>query len=219
MKKYIFLIFILYLFFVGCSQLKPSMAINNGTNPPLNVKVRKNVGDTIFEQFNYTVVKGAHLKNNYYSSFGIFGEFNITKQDNLIKYSNGKKILYCFNPGLVDSVCFGKINKKNKTFNGFYLYGNWISLKKPLEYIDFNIINSNTIGYRYQLIYDGIDNNSLKLTYREFSDNMARPAFYQTVSYKINPKFPQKIHFKNVTILIYNINNQYIEYEVQTPFK
>jgi hypothetical protein len=74
--KQLFILLFFINFFVGCSQLRPSITDKTGTNPPLNVKVKKNVGDVIFEQFNYTVVKGAYLKNNYYDSF-VLGKINI----------------------------------------------------------------------------------------------------------------------------------------------
>ena len=92
--KQLFILLFFINFFVGCSQLRPSITDKTGTNPPLNVKVKKNVGDVIFEQFNYTVVKGAYLKNNYYDSF-VLGKININKQDILIYYSNGKENKYC----------------------------------------------------------------------------------------------------------------------------
>jgi hypothetical protein len=51
------------------------------------------------------------------------------------------------------------------------MFGKSFTLEKPLKYID-DALPNNTKGYRFQLIYDGINNNTLKITYREFIDNL-----------------------------------------------
>jgi hypothetical protein len=227
-KKFFMIIFA--SIFIGCSQLQPTITNKTGTNPPLNVKVRKNVGDVIFDQFNYSLIKNAHLKNNYKDKFGL-GKIVINKNDILIYYSNGKESKYCsvkkayLDPivGPYSNVCFSGIDEKNKIFTKIsvplIMFGKSFPLKQPLKYVDA-VIPYNSEGYRYQLIYDGIDNNTLKITYREFINNLARPAFYQTVSYKIKKNhYTQIIRFKSVKIIIYNANNQYIEYKIVSPFK
>jgi hypothetical protein len=40
-------------------------------------------------------------------------------------------------------------------------------------------------GYRWELLYDGVDGSTLKVTYREYKDDLARPAFFQSASYTL----------------------------------
>ncbi|NCU31380.1 MAG: hypothetical protein EOM23_00255 [Candidatus Moranbacteria bacterium] len=64
----------------------------------------------------------------------------------------------------------------------------------------------------FEIVYTGIDNNSIKILYREYSpDSLARTAFYQNLTYPIDSKF---IRFKNTKIEVIDINNEQITYKV-----
>jgi hypothetical protein len=92
--KQLFILMLFTSFFIGCSQLRPVIIDKTGINPPLNIKLKKNVGDIIFEQFNYNLTKSAYLKNDYYDTFGL-GKIYISQKDILIYYSDGKNNKYC----------------------------------------------------------------------------------------------------------------------------
>jgi hypothetical protein len=63
-----------------------------------------------------------------------------------------------------------------------------------------------------ELLYSGIANNILKISYREYSNNMARQAFYQDVQYDL--KESNIIVFRNTRIQIINASNNKISYKV-----
>lgn len=64
----------------------------------------------------------------------------------------------------------------------------------------------------YELVYTGKDKDSLKLLYREYtSEDMARPSFYQTLTYDLNSK---KIRFKNITMQVNLMDNEKITFIV-----
>lgn len=66
--------------------------------------------------------------------------------------------------------------------------------------------------FSYQLIYTGINDVSLNITYREYTGNdYARPAFYQSLTYNADAK---QIRFKEFLIQIHNVTNENITYTV-----
>jgi len=81
----------------------------------------------------------------------------------------------------------------------------------------FKSINENEIdvdaGFlNYELIYGGNDGKSFSISYREYTSNdLARPAFYQDLTYQVNQK---KIRFKDTIIEVYEVSNEKIIYKV-----
>ena len=98
-------------------------------------------------------------------------------------------------------------------------YVNFPNQYKP---IDPNLIQKTRkmaiaqANYVQELIYNGRVDNNLKFVYREFSGDMIRPAFNQTVQYDYNEsKF---ISFKGLTLEIVEANNQIIKYKLINNF-
>jgi len=98
-------------------------------------------------------------------------------------------------------------------------YVNFPNQYKP---IDPNLIQKTRkmaiaqANYVQELIYNGRVDNNLKFVYREFSGDMIRPAFSQTVQYDYNEsKF---ISFKELTLEIVEANNQIIKYKLINNF-
>ncbi|MCE5210481.1 MAG: hypothetical protein LLG40_02885 [Deltaproteobacteria bacterium] len=64
----------------------------------------------------------------------------------------------------------------------------------------------------FEFIFGGKNDVSLNTTYREYSNtDMARPAFFQNITYQPNAK---QIRFKNFVIQIHNVTNEQITYTV-----
>jgi hypothetical protein len=81
-----------------------------------------------------------------------------------------------------------------------------VSLQKREE-------NENLIsGASFEIIYSGKNDISLNVTYREYSsDNMARTAFFQNITYRPDAK---DIRFKDFVIQIHDASNEKITYTV-----
>ncbi len=71
----------------------------------------------------------------------------------------------------------------------------------------------------HELLYQGVDGTTLRITYREYKDDLARPAFFQEVSYRLNAPAPTDISFKGVQITVFEATNQHIRYIVRTGFR
>lgn len=68
-------------------------------------------------------------------------------------------------------------------------------------------------GYQnYEVLYNGMDKNSMHFTYREFTpEGMARTAFYQNLTYDAKAS---SIRFKKFKVNIASVNSEEIEYSV-----
>lgn len=93
--------------------------------------------------------------------------------------------------------------------------------KKPekgnFEVTKTTIVDKNCEDcFKKELIYNGKEGNILKFTYREFINNMIRPAFNQDLSYDLNEG--KTIGFKGLRIEIIKTSNIGIEYKVQEYF-
>lgn len=70
---------------------------------------------------------------------------------------------------------------------------------------------------KYEILYEGISAKTLRLAYREYVNDFARPAFFQDVSYEIN-EFPADITFRTVRISVVSADNNGIRYKVLSGF-
>lgn len=56
----------------------------------------------------------------------------------------------------------------------------------------------------FDIVYTGNDGNAMRFTYREYTaDNMARPAFFQELSYPIGSR---EVRFRNILITVFSID-------------
>lgn len=67
-------------------------------------------------------------------------------------------------------------------------------------------------SFGYELVYSGKDGNNIKVAYREYKDDMARPAFFQDLTY--NLKESDIIRYKNYKIKVHKATNEEISYTV-----
>jgi len=60
-------------------------------------------------------------------------------------------------------------------------------------------------SFRQEFIYNGKTKDTLKISYREFKDDMARPAFYQDLSYDLSES--RIIGFRDIRIEVIEATN------------
>ena len=67
-------------------------------------------------------------------------------------------------------------------------------------------------GQNFEIIYSGISDDTIRLQYREFTDdNMARQAFFQDLTYPISAK---QIRFKHIVLDVISVGSDRIEFRV-----
>ncbi|MFL9834983.1 hypothetical protein [Chryseobacterium terrae] len=70
--------------------------------------------------------------------------------------------------------------------------------------------------FKQEFIFNGKVDNNLKFVYREYSENMARPAFTQDLQYDINES--KTVGFKGLRIEVIKATNTQIEYKILSDF-
>ena len=75
---------------------------------------------------------------------------------------------------------------------------------------------TNSPGFRKELLYNGRSGSTIRMLYREFKNDMARPAFSQDLLYDLDND--DVIGFQEVRIRIVEANNSSITYVVLQGF-
>ncbi|HTM95475.1 MAG TPA: hypothetical protein VL100_06640, partial [Croceibacterium sp.] len=91
-------------------------------------------------------------------------------------------------------------------------------LARPVPYHRAKILlPPATPGLTRRLLYQGMAAGELKLSYREFTNDLARPAFEESLSVPLSAEFPQKVAAKGATLTIYKIDGLGMDYQVDDP--
>jgi len=133
------------------------------------------------------------------------------KERILLRKINGKNAM-CYSP----YVCLIDINN-NFIFTHLMTQGsmNFVKLDQPTKY---KLIRSKPIytenSFKYVALYQGKKGNLIKISFREFKNNMARPAFTQDIEYELNNNGKTLIGFKGLRIEVEKATNFNITYKV-----
>ena len=72
--------------------------------------------------------------------------------------------------------------------------------------------NASDDSYRQELIYTGQSGDTIHVSYREYRQDMARPAFYQELTYDLSES--PNIVFRSTEIEVLDATNSLIKYKV-----
>ena len=95
---------------------------------------------------------------------------------------------------------------KNKVF---YLGSNPVTVNKT------TVISWGKDSFSKELIYGGMSQNTITISYREFNDDTARPAFTQELKYDLSQTDP--IGFRGARFQVIKANNTGLVYKVIKP--
>lgn len=95
----------------------------------------------------------------------------------------------------------------------------WVEVKEWVGYFrskdGYKITKTPTEdSFKEELIYTGRTGNTIRVSYREYKENFARPAFYQDLTYDLGES--DVIVFRNYRIRVIQATNQYIRFNVIT---
>lgn len=234
--------FLVLLVVSGCATHQiaaapsPSYIEKVGMTPKIGELATAPVGGLMFSQFKY---KTRTEKSFVYSiaenlNIGLMlGRVQVSSGERLKEAKLGSETVYCTNsPAYIDPLvgpmkiaCFVD-SKSGGTFDKVKAAPGAIWFEKdlvpPLPYIRTENTGSVTIAqaddsFKYELLYQGFSRGSLKLAYREYMKDLARPAFYQDVTYDFESK-PTTITFRTVRIEVSAADNNQIAYRVLSGF-
>lgn len=93
------------------------------------------------------------------------------------------------------------------------------SLKTPINYT--KTLNSPSLkegDFKYIALYQGKVDNKIRVSFREFYNNLSRPNFTQDIEYEYNEDSKTIIGFKGLRIEVLSAGNQTITYKVLSDF-
>ena len=87
---------------------------------------------------------------------------------------------------------------------------------KPVPYHrETVLLPAAASGFTRSILYQGATTDTLRLSYREFKDDLARPAFEESLSIPLTKDFPQKVAAKGAVFTIYRIDGLGLDYQVE----
>lgn len=86
-----------------------------------------------------------------------------------------------------------------------------IAQTQPITYRPTEIAQPG--GFKVELLYEGISGNVVNITYREFAENMIRPAFQQDLKYTL-ARPDEEVSFRGARIVVHSATNSKIDYTV-----
>lgn len=221
------------LLLAGCAS--PSINVTEfsvvdekvGKAPTIGIQATAPVGGVMYKQFKYWSKTGYRIQKPFSIGLG-FGKIAVSEGDFVAKANLHGESVYCaeklayIDPlaGPFGAACFIDADNDGrfeavKAAHGVYWFKKNIS--PPLAYEKSEHIIPRTDSFKYELLYQGVSNKSLRLFYREYLNDFARPAFFQDVSYDFTAK-PTTVTFRTVKIEVINADNIQIVYRVLSGF-
>lgn len=131
------------------------------------------------------------------------------------KSIDGKSIVKSYTNSLpVIGIRVRKDNNKNEVCLSFPTGTDFCNYDKQYQFKKVSITGENQ--FQQILIYTGKIENKINIGYREFSNNMARPAFANNAEYDLSSS--KIIRYKGAVIEVLEATNQYIKYKMLSNF-
>lgn len=210
----------------GCAAPKYNYTpkITNVSEPPLNTVVIAQVGDEMAKQgtmFEHDVIRiRTPIK------VGVFGEYTISP-GYFKKMGEDKKYDYYIPYAGIDSGAIRAASladpykciaySKNSSKIGIVTVFNATEMTKAKNVSRVTKTFAEDDSFQQTLIYSGKVGNIIRMGYREFSNNRARPAFNNDVEYDLGDS--TTIGYKGARIEILEATNEHIKYKLLQNFK
>lgn len=216
------------LLLAACASVAPAPAERKiGRSVELRAQATAAVGDVIYSEFDYTATNGAVMLQPLSKTIGLGGSVQVAAGTNLVSATVDGNPGYCTTTLTYSDLLAGPYrptcyldNDGDGSFETLWIapgaIGFTYDLEPPVRYRLDQIIDAS--GYKYELLYQGLDENTLRIGYREYIDNLARPAFAQELTYPIRFGTATEIRFKSVRIEVLSANASTITYRVLSGF-
>ena len=190
--------------------------------PELNSIAKREIGEPMYEKINqisldtYTVNINQKVNAIVKDEYSFEKEINIhfNKKYELLEWPEGKYKTVC-----EDNLCL--IDKDNKNYFTHYAIrneNNLYDLNKKIQYLPIQDYLYDEDSFKYQALYQGKIDNKIRISFREFKNDMARPAFTQDIEYQLSPNGTTIIGFKGLRINVIKATNVDITYSVVKDF-
>lgn len=226
---------LIYLGLTSCAKSVNSLnSVKEFILPEINASATVELGETVLSKGKIVYKKGAEIEEP--ATFR-FLDAKIQVKPCKLELINETKNLFGFKTINRGDLEYSELLKKNDSHEGIIyakktdlsvqsasvLIGGRpspkyaVKLEKPLFLKEIEIIDMKANNFQQEFIYSGKAGNVIKFTYREFTNDMARPAFNQDVQYDLTES--NEIGFKGARILVLNATNTKLEYKLISAFK
>lgn len=207
-------------------QHDPSTSIAKiGQSPEIGARSSASVGSVMYTEYNYIASQKASLRAAFQDNLGPFASVSVSAGADLKPLMVAGKQAYCttapayMSIGERRSICFFD-SDGNSTADKYWVVGTLESITYDVPNIPISRAEAiaDAGGFKYELLYQGIDRNVVRVSYREFTGNLARPAFQQDLTYTLADKGPTQVAFRSLRIEIEGADNNNIQYRVTKAF-
>lgn len=223
MKKSLCLVGLLSVF-TGCATVSHNYTadVRDISTPQVGETITVYIGEHMLTQGKMITTDAVQIntENKVYAAFRVLpglyvksGEdvsYIYYKVDNSVK---GAGSLPAILPGMPAHTL--SISKKENKFC-IIGYDNVNRCSKNLNYATTKVNIPKSDTFQQTLIYSGKIGNKINIGYREFSNDVARPAFNNDVEYDLSES--KQIGYKGALLEILEANNQFIKFKLLKSF-
>jgi hypothetical protein len=182
-------------------------------------------GSPVWEHYQYEGVPGVIIDDAIQANWGSLENVDLPAGSTLVilrekrlkacrtvtRYDNIPFSSPVWSDCLIDKNDDGAFDEISYTSGGFAK-----RIELPLAYrrVITEMKGDGPNTFRKVLLFVGSDASSLKFSYREFSNDMARPAFTEDLSVPLGATFPQTIAVKDRVITVHKIDGMGLSYEL-----
>ena len=221
--KYAILKKILNIDYIDNPKIYHNKVIKEGLEiiyiPSLNTISNKEVGESMYVKINQLAFNTYKIGINKKLSVLQIDEYGQARNEYIVNFNKNYPLMEWseknYKTICEEELCLMDINNSN-TFT-HYAIKNESKLYPLDEVIKYNSIQDfhyNEDSFKYQALYQGKVGNKIKVSFREFTNDMARPAFTQDIEYELEPNKSTIIGFKGLRINVIKATNLNITYSV-----
>jgi hypothetical protein len=212
------------LFAAACVAMPPPQLPSErrvGEEPRPGETTRRSVGETLYTTFDYWTGEHPRLVEGYGRQY-LLGQILISpgtyltarpKRDGGFEHCTpeptysgpgGPSIVCFFGPPELDYYTHVRVPPLK--------YGSWTTMDKQVTYQVEEVMLGE--GRKIELLYQGLANDVIRLLYREYVENLVRPAFQQELTYTLAAEGPTEIQFRTLKIEVITADNNGLTYRI-----
>lgn len=196
--------------------------LKEGMLPLAGVDSVATVGNTVIERFRYVMVPAYEISERVQAKI-IFAKVDIPAGAKLVQIDSKAKLKACYvhnAEAIVAKVYWGCLMDDDGDGRFDRVAGNEVQggkkLPVPVSYKTSELIlPTSTQNFKQTVTFLGAANDTLRLSYREFMNDMARPAFTEEYTFPLAQTYPQPIAFKDVKLTVTGVDGGGLRYRVE----
>jgi hypothetical protein len=163
----------------GCASVQTQQAkYETGKFPEVGTRTTVSVGQVMITKYDYLAQGGAILREPVSGSFWM-GRAGLAAGTKLIAAVSSDEQVFCQPPARLGAPCLKDTDADGSfdhayTMNAYGFLVNGVDIP-PASYRLWD--QSIQDGFKYELIYQGIDNGVVRIAYREYSASSFQPGF------------------------------------------